>query len=55
MYAHIYTSHSFTCPQICMHTQDREEMVDGEGSPINDKQQLGFGVGNSAKSAARKF
>ena len=24
-----------------MHTQDREEMADDEGSPINAKQQLG--------------
>ena len=24
-----------------MHTQDREEMADGEDSPINAKQQLG--------------
>ena len=27
-----------------MHTQDREEMADGEGSPINAKQQLGVMV-----------
>ena len=26
---------------MCMHKQDREEMSDGEGSPVNVKQQLG--------------